>query len=375
MYIAVNNGLIGGNQSLSSHLLAGPDLRNGRGLRGRLPASLLADAVEGFVTPDWMASAQKKSRNGIVLLAGGRGTGRQTAALNLLCGTHGAAASVHHLDDDLDFGTWRPILGEANGYLVEGTLGGLVRNRAALTSIGSRLLEADAAMVVILPDDPELVAQLEDFLGMAPVHCTPPVAEQIFHAKLAAAVPGEEARQRLLDGLPAELLPEILPPGASPRDALDVVDAVIATAESLEAAGTRAARIRGILAERADREIAVFLPSWLEDPQARNALIAAVVFTGSSPQTIAEQAERLSLKVEGASCDPGISNRGRQHSISALLRPIGVRTDMVRRPGRSPETRVAFARCQWPGAILRHGGAGRWLISSSPGYGASRSAS
>lgn len=353
-YIAVNTGLVGGNQSVSSHVPAGPDLRKGRGQRGRLPASLLTDAAKGFVAPEWMARARKRSRGGIVLLAGGRGTGRQTAALNLLCGANGTDASVHHLDDDLDFGSWSPAPGEANGYLVEGTLGGLVRNRAALTSIGSRLLEADAVMVVILPDDPELVARLEDSLGMAPVHCTPPAAERIFHAQFAVAVPGEEERRRLLHGLPPELLPELLPSGASPRDALDVVEAVIATGESPGAMDTRAARIRGTLAEQADREVAEFLPGWLDDPQARNALIAAAVFGGSSPQTIAEQAERLALKLEGASSDPGVSDLGGRRSLSALLRPVGVRTDRVQRPGRSPATHMAFARCQWPGAILRN---------------------
>ncbi|GAA3673205.1 hypothetical protein GCM10022224_041830 [Nonomuraea antimicrobica] len=340
---------------MSGHVTAEPRLHHADKFRGRLPQSLLAEAAMGFVPPHWMKKAQEKSRSGIVLLAGGRGTGRRIAALNLLCREHGAAASIRHLDGDLDFGTWQPASGEANGYLVEGTLGGLIRNGAALTSIGARLLEAGAVMAVVLPDDPELTTQLDDLLDMAPIHCTPPDPQEVLQAKLALAVPENEDRRRLLGKLPSELLPELLPPGASPRDAVDVAKAIVTATGSAESAGARAAYIDVTLAEQADREIAELLPKWLDDPPAMNALLAAAVFAGSSPQTIAEQADRLATVSHAQEVvDTSITCQGGQRSLHALLCLAGVRTDTVQRPGRPPETRMFFARCQWPGAILRH---------------------
>lgn len=339
----VNTGQIGGDQTV----FGSPSGRAGSGgnFGCGLSAAALREAAEGFVTPDWMTRARKRSRDGIVLLSGGRGTGRWTATLNLLSGLYGSAGVVRHLGDDLDFRTWSPAQGQTYGYVVEGTLGGLVGNHAALTALSSRLREAGAVMVVLLPDDPELTAQLDASSGLSPIRCTPPDAEQVFHAKLAVAIPDQQQRLRLLAELPADLLPDLLPPGASPSDALDVVEAVVKVRSATD--------IRAGLRAMADSEIADHLTRWLRDQKTCGLLISAAVFEGSSPGTITEQAERLASTIADslAGQDPLAHH---EHSSVSLLRPLGVRFDLVQRPGRQPENRVFFSRTQWPEAILRH---------------------
>ncbi|GAB1820447.1 hypothetical protein HerbRD11066_36110 [Herbidospora sp. RD11066] len=338
----VNTGQIGGDQTV----FGSPSGRIGGGSSGcELPAASLLEAAEGFITPSWMTRARKRSSDGIVLLAGGAGTGRWTAALNLLSGLYGSAGVIRHLRDDLDFGAWGPAKGEAYGYVVEGSLGGLVENHAALTALRSRLLKAGAVMVVILPDEPEMAARLDTFSGLSPIRCTPPDAERVFHAKLALAVPDQQQRLRLLAELPGDLLPDLLPLGASPSDALDVVEAVVKAGSATD--------IRAGLWAVADSEIAERLMCWLRDPKTCGLLISAAVFEGSRLGTIMDQADRLASTIAGSFAGEDALARHEQSSVR-LLRPLGIRSDLVQRPGRQPEYRVFFSRTQWPEAILRH---------------------
>ncbi|WP_433327406.1 hypothetical protein [Spirillospora sp. CA-294931] len=344
--VNLNSGFVGGDQQQFGRAKS-PEPRSSSGV---LPQSLLVEAHKEFVAPEWLGRARKQlHRNGLLLLAGPTGTGRRTAALNLLCTIRGSQSVVHHLDDTVNYSSWRPLPGAADGYLVEGTFGGLLRNDAAVTALATKVREVGAMMVAIIPSDPRLEAELERTHGPVLVRCTPPDARRVFDTRFAAAVPGEDERGRLLNGLSERFVRALLPLGASPKDAEDLVEAVIAVGRADEPV-RRAMIIRQMLENRADREIELYLPP-LEEPHTLSAVVSAAVFAEYGPHVVVDQAARLlhALPGKDAAC-PSLEDDQR---LTVLWETFGARTLPIREPGRPLALKLVFHRTQWPAAILR----------------------
>ena len=327
-----------------------------------LPRTFLARPLPGFAPQKGIGKARKVLREGILFLAGDRGTGRRTIANELLGTSRRCEALIHCLSPDLDFARWVPEPGAAHGYLVDGLPDRLMRSQATMVSVRERLLAAGAVMVVVLPVGVRLDASTTDLLGSAFVRCPPPPAEEVFAARFKAEVPDEPERHALMQGL-SEIFPrDVLLRDGSPQDAMDVLEAVRSI--STGSRGSRMAAIDAALSEKADHEIREFLPEWFVDQNRRHALISAAVFAGMPPEVVAEQARRLA-RLAGQSSAPETFL-----PLEELLGSAGARVETVRHGCGDPPVRVVFARSRWARAILRRVWQGpsaevcaRWLQS------------
>ncbi|QFG24674.1 hypothetical protein [Actinomadura sp. WMMB 499] len=350
----INNGFIGGSQDNNGR-------SNGAGSSaaerspmfvGKLSPQDSQEAAEAFVPPENFKRTLRALEKGLVFLAQGRGTGRRTMARNLLRDRVGAGV-VHHLDDTLDLRRWRPGLDGATGYLVDGVLGGLLRRSAFLTSLVGDLRDAGAAMVVVLPEDDELVGWLEDNTGFPVVRCVPPPGKDVLFAHLMAAIPDETRRSRLLDGVSPEFLEELLPPGAAPGAALQVLDALYSAEQQKVTPAERPSFILAELTAAAHQEIAERLAVPLEDAE-WSCLVASAVFAGEGQHVLLEQAEQLHATMRENGGAPSVAEPDIATVLPAVLDRFRIRLDLVRTPGRPPRTSVVFAYPMRTVAILRH---------------------
>ncbi|MFC5753327.1 hypothetical protein [Actinomadura rugatobispora] len=370
-----NAGIIGQSQEKRVALAGAgsPPGRRSSASAGRLHPQVLESAAKAFVPPEnFELAGRVLAKRRIVFLAHGRGTGRRTLGLNLLR-RHVGAGVVRHLDESLDLGCWNPAADEADGFLLDGTLGALVQRPAALASLAADLRDAGKVLVVLLPEDDELAVRVEEDTEFSPIRCVPPPGADVLLEHLAVAVPDECRRRRILDGFSWDFLEGLLPVGAAPGAALEALDALRTAARLARTPAERPAFVLAELTVAAQREIGERLAAPLDDAQ-RSCLIAAAVFAGKEQHVVMEQAARLHAQIRRIGRSASDGGTDTEVAFSTLLAPFGIRTDLVWRPGRPARSIVVFMRPLWTLAIMRHAwhrmGIGRALVRWLGGVGA-----
>jgi hypothetical protein len=375
-YGNINTGSVHGDQHVENRGSA--DGRGGRRVEaheGPISAREIREARAGFAEPDWFPTALKELNTGVLFLTGEPGTGRRTAALNLLHRHSDGSMDLRALDSDLDLSTWRPTHAKARGYLVYGLLPKHPLGPAVIANLRHMLSDAGARMVIVLPDDPEFVRSLSRDLHVSPVRCEPPPPRAVFNARLEAAVPSPTERDRLLEQLEPGLLDELLTPKLVPAQVAELVVAVSGAGDD----GPRLTDLRKRLSFLAEGEAPDLLKKLRDDPDGLAFLLATCVFEGLDHRIVGEEAERLlaladgrldSVLPEGGDRDGGHSPSGRQEaprpnpqfvfrrSLDDLLRAVRAQRAPRKIQSGSGYTYtvepVRFTRHQQGEAVLRH---------------------
>ncbi|MGI5472016.1 hypothetical protein [Streptomyces sp. CA-132043] len=291
----VNSGSVHGDQRVENR--GGPAGTGGRRVEaheGPISAEEILEAETGFAVPDWFPEALKKLDSGLLFLVGEPGTGRRTAALNLLR-RHSDSTALSAVDSDANLATWRPDGKGTRGYLVDGLHPEYLERAGAVGSLRARLSDAGARMVIVLSGDQGLMRRIEHALHLSPVRCTPPPPRAVFDARFQAAVPDPAERRRLLVGLEPGLLDELLVPKLVPAEVAELVTAVVSTADGK----TGADDIRSRLSFLADDEVPELLRQIVDDADGLAFLLAACVFEGLDHRVVQEEAERLLELADG----------------------------------------------------------------------------
>lgn len=284
----------------AAHLQGGQHMGNGAGPAGAggprvvahegpVSATEILDAVTGFAEPEWFPTAMAELDGRVLFLSGERGTGRRTAALNLLYRHTGGSMSLRAVDSDEDLAAWHPTDTDTRGYLVDGLFPTRPLKPGTVGNLRRLLSEAGARMVIVLPDDPVVVRSLTRDLHVTPVRCAPPPPRAVFEARLAAEVPDRTERARLLANLEPGLLNELLADRLMPAEVRELVDAVVGTAGGDAVPGG----IRDRLSYLAEEEVPDLLRNLRDDADGLAFLLATCVFEGMDHRVVREQAERL----------------------------------------------------------------------------------
>ncbi|MBO8197763.1 hypothetical protein JW613_05530 [Streptomyces smyrnaeus] len=329
---------------------------------GPLFAEEILTAGDGFAEPSWFSDALRALDSRLLLLTGTAGTGRRTAALNLLH-RHSDSMILRGVDATVDFAEWRPDGDEVRGYLVDGLsqpqqlLKGWLVNQL----IG-RLRKAKARMVIVLPDAPGLVRELRRELPRHVVTCVPPSTREVFAARFEARVPDAEQRDRILTALGREQVGELLGQDLSPAHVAELVDEVVLEESDFVTILERMSFL-------AEQEVPELIDRLRDQPPALAFLLASCVFEGLDYRIVQEEADRL-LELADQRLDaklPGTREEEESRSnprfvfgdsMDDLLRGIGAR-QMPREVrsasgyGYSVEP-VRFIRHGRSQAVLRH---------------------
>ncbi|WP_329576400.1 hypothetical protein OG500_03440 [Kitasatospora sp. NBC_01250] len=262
---------------------------------GPVSALEILEARAGFAEPEWFRPALAKLDTRILFLYGELGTGRRTAALNLLHRHSGYSMKLRALDGDENLSTWRPSDAEARGYLVYGLLPQHPLGPAVMANLRRLLTDADARMVIVLPHDPERIRVLSRDLHVSPVHCVPPPPRAVFDARFEAAVPDTARRERLLARMEPGALETLLPPELVPAQVAELV-AVISRASD---DGPDLTDLRERLSFLAEGEVPELLGELRDDPDGLAFLLAISVYEGLDHRIVREEAERLLALADG----------------------------------------------------------------------------
>ncbi|WP_229819886.1 hypothetical protein [Streptomyces abikoensis] len=291
---------------------------------GLISEQEVAEAQSGFAEPEWFPAASTELGKGVFFLTGQPGTGRRTAALNLLRRHSPPDSTLWAIDGDTDLSSWRPGRAEAGGYLMDGLLPTHRLRPGALRHLRQLLHEAGACLVVVTQDDPELIRDLERHLHVQPFACPPPSPRAVFDARFKVVVPDPADRERLLGALEPGLLDDLLVPELVPSEVVELVTAVAAsTEEPVVLSG-----LRERLSFLAEGEIPQLIKKLHDDPDALAFLLAACVFEGLDYRIVQEEADRLLAVADGA--------------LHSLLDPSEGGTGESRQP--RPNPRFVFRR-------------------------------
>ncbi|MFB7471337.1 hypothetical protein [Kitasatospora sp. NPDC056184] len=295
----INTGSVHGGQRVENG--AGP---GGRGRRpveaheGPISEQEIREACAGFAEPAWFAAALAELDGGVLFLHGEPGTGRRTAALNLLHRHSGGSPDLRALDSDENLATWRPAGTGARGYLVHGLLPQHPLGPAVVANLRRLLRDARSRMVIVLPHEPERVRALARDLHVSPVRCEPPPPRAVFDARLTAAVPDEHRRRALLERLEQResgLLDSLLTPELVPAQVAELVTAVSVADDG----GPDPTDLRARLSFLAEGEVPDLLERLHHDPDGLAFLLAASVFEGLDHRIVREEADRLLALADG----------------------------------------------------------------------------
>ncbi|MEV7543734.1 hypothetical protein [Streptomyces sp. NPDC089915] len=357
---SVNTGSVHGGQRV--HNKTSGEQRARRATRvheGPVPDAEVRAAAFGFAKPAWFDSAVAELEGGLLFLAGSPGSGRRTAALNLLrecCGEDGA---LRALDSVTELDRWQPNDASARGYLVDGLFPSRPLGPAVLGHVRSLLKRARACMVIILPDDSALLRRLEQDLHVTPVTCQPPPPASVFADRLGAVVPEERERERLLAALDGDLLEELLAPALVPAEVVELVTAIVEADGDAEALGDLGAR----LSYRAEQEVPQLIADLRSEPDALAFLLAACVYEGLDHRIVGEEASRLLELAEGrltavlpATDSQGARGEDRPNPDFVFKRPLSELLHAVRaaRQPRAIRSEGAYAYRVEPVAFVRH---------------------
>ncbi|WKU43873.1 hypothetical protein Q3V23_07105 [Streptomyces sp. VNUA116] len=295
-YGNINAGSVRGGQRI--HNKATDERRTARTSRvreGPVPGSEVEAAAFGFAEPEWFGTALTELNRGVLFLAGRPGSGRRTAALNLLRACCGKQASLRALDSVTELDRWQPTDAAARGYLVDGLFPSRPLGPAVLGHVRSLLEKAGAHMVILLPDDAALLRRLEQDLHIQPVLCEPPLPSMVFDSRFEAVIPDQCERERLLAALRHQELGALLVPQLVPAEVVELVAAIVSADGDAEALGDLRAR----LSYRAEQEVPELIEKLREDPDALSFLLAVCVYEGLDHRIVMEEADRLLKLAEG----------------------------------------------------------------------------
>ncbi|MGW2837953.1 hypothetical protein ACWCWD_09170 [Streptomyces sp. NPDC001493] len=291
-----NSGAVHGGQRVHNGSVGeGRGPREGRVREGPVPEAEVRAAAFGFARPDWFGEALAELKKGPLFLAGRPGSGRRTAALNLLRESCGEGALLRALDSVIELDRWQPTDSSARGYLMDGLFPARPLRPAVLGHVRSLLEKATAQMVIMLPDDAALLRRLERDLHVKPVQCTPPMPGMVFGSYFEAMVPDQRERERLMSALnPRHELSDLLVPELVPAEVVELVTALVEADGDADALGDLGAR----LSFQAEREVPALMRKLRDDPDALAFLLAASVYEGLDHRLVMEEAARL-LKLAG----------------------------------------------------------------------------
>jgi hypothetical protein len=295
-YANLNAGSVHGGQHVENVSgTAGYGGRRVEAHEGPISALEILQAQAGFAEPDWFPTALTELDTGVLFLVGDPGTGRRTAALNLLCRHTGGSTDLRAVDSDVDLSSWRPTQAGARGYLVYGLLPQHSLGPAVIANLRRLLSDAHARMVIVLPDEPELVRSLSRDLHVSPVRCEPPHPRAVFDALFESAVPSPTERDRLLAQLEPGMLDELLTPELVPVQVAELVAAVSGAGDD----GPGLTDLRDRLSFLAEGEAPDLIKEIRDAPDGLAFLLAACVFEGLDHRIVLEEAERLLMLADG----------------------------------------------------------------------------
>jgi hypothetical protein len=366
----INTGSVHGGQRVHNRSAQeGRGPREGRVREGPVPEAEVQAAAFGFARPDWFGAALEKLRQGPLFLVGRPGSGRRTAALNLLRVCCGEGAPLRALDSVTQLDRWQPTDASVRGYLMDGLFPSRPLGPGVLGHVRSLLKKAEAHMVIVLPDDATLLRRLEQDLHVSPTVCVPPTPDMVFGRYFAAVVPDQRERERLLSALrQRHELDDLLVPELVPAEVVELVTAIVAADGDPEALGDLGAR----LSYRAEQEVPELMESLRGDPDALAFLLAACVYEGLDHRLVREEADRLLKLSEGrlTAVLPGTDPQGAEkperpnpdfvfrRSLTQLLHAVrAVRQEReIRSEGNYAHSveAVVFVRHRQAEAVLRH---------------------
>ncbi|MEV5239630.1 hypothetical protein AB0K89_11035 [Streptomyces cinnamoneus] len=335
---------------------------------GDIPADSILLAGQGFAEPVWYPSALARLDSRLLFLTGSAGSGRRTAALNLLH-RHTGGFALRAVDSDVDLATWTATTDTARGYLVDGLLETrvLALDALALDSLRARLRDADARMVLITTDAPHVVAHLRGLLDRPPVHAVPPPPRDVLTAQLTSVLLSSERTDAALAGLPPGLLDDILTPGLGPAQVVEIAGEVVrAVTGEAPAAG-----IRERLSIHADDHAPQMLRRLHDSPDDLALLLATCVFEQFDQTVVEDEARRLKELADGRldsdSAPDGQEAEAdrRPNPAFVLRRSLKDRLEAIEACRTQPEVRqasaygctvvpVAFTRHLQGRAVLKH---------------------
>ncbi|WP_181800432.1 hypothetical protein [Streptomyces ipomoeae] len=365
----INTGSVHGGQRVHNDRTG--DRRTARTVRvreGPIPEAEVRAAAFGFAEPEWFESALTELDGGLLFLAGRPGSGRRTAALNLLRVCCGEGAPLRALDSVTELDRWQPTDTSARGYLVDGLFPSRPFGPGVLGHVRSLLKNANARMVIVLPDDTALLRRLEQDLHISPLTCQPPPASSVFGSRFEAVVPDQRERERLLAALDRHELGELLAPELVPAEVVELVTAIVSADGDAKALGDLGAR----LSHRVEQEVPELIGELRDDPDALSLLLAVCVYEGLDHRIVREEAGRLLELSEGrltavlsATDSQGAENAERpnpdfvfRRSLTELLHAVRAtrQTREIRTGGDYAHTvePVVFVRHRQAEAVLRH---------------------
>ncbi|MFJ4869848.1 hypothetical protein [Streptomyces sp. NPDC088757] len=293
----INTGSVHGGQRVHNG-----SVRKERGTRrsrvreGPIPEAEVRAAAFGFARPGWFGEALAKMERGPLFLVGRPGSGRRTAALNLLRVSCGKGAPLRALDSVTELDRWQPADPPARGYLMDGLFPTRFLGPGVLGHVHSLLEKAGARMVIVLPDDTALLRSLEQDLHIRPTECVPPSPAMVFGSRFEAMVPDQRERERLLAALEhGRRLGDLLVPELVPAEVVELVTAIVAADGDPDALGGVEAR----LSYRAEKEVPELMRKLRDDPDALAFLLSACVYEGLDHRLVTEEAGRLLKLSEG----------------------------------------------------------------------------
>ncbi|OKJ14047.1 hypothetical protein AMK19_10015 [Kitasatospora sp. CB01950] len=336
----------------------GPGARRVEAHEGPITSQEISDARFGFAQPDWFRMALTELDSRILFLAGESGSGRRTAALNLLYQHTGHSPHLRALDSGVDLASWRPTDAKVRGYLVHGLLPQHRLGPGVLANLRDRLKAVDARMVIVLPDEPTMLRGLTRDLHVEPVRCTPPKPGVVFGVRLAAAVPSELRRNRLLT-----VWEKLVTKDLTPAQVAELVDELVDSGDE----GPDLAVLRERLSFLAEDEVPELLDRLRGDADGLAFLLAVSVFEGLDHRIVQGEAVRLAALADGRldAVLAGDEETTRPNPAFVLRRPLDELLRVVRAECRPPEIRrssgfsytvepVHFTRHRQGETVLRH---------------------
>ncbi|MEU2513509.1 hypothetical protein [Streptomyces syringium] len=355
-------GSVHGGQHLTSGDGGGPEVYAQAGVVERREGDIAAEqtmlAMNGFVEPPWFPTAVDKLCGRLLFLVGVPGSGRRTAALNLLRRRTGSFA-LRAVDSDADLTTWKPGTSGARGYLVDGLLETrtMALDTIALDTLRAELHRADAYMVVVIAHTPKVLAHLGDALDAEPVRATPPPARDVLEAKLATAFPNPEGRRSALAALPVGLLDDILLPHLGPAQVVEIATEIIQVASG----GAKAEDIREHLSFHATERAPQLVGSLRGNADDLALLLATCVFEHLDHAVVEDEARRLLRVADGRldATSPGAAeprDGPADNPGFAFLRSRKERLTAIEAHRAAPEVRTASTHSYLaePVAFTRH---------------------
>lgn len=340
------------------HLNGGEDGGPGGGSvdvrEGDVPAERTVEAMAGFAEPSWFGTALERLRaDRVVFLAGPAGTGRRTAALNLLH-RHTGGFALRALDSDADLTAWSPGSAPARGYLADGLLEprATALDTIALDRLKSALHRADSCLVVVAPPAPAVLAHLTDVLHTPPVRAVPPPPRAVLDARLAAVLDGPAGAERALAALPAGLLDGILQPGLHPAQVAEIATEVVRVVRQ----GAEAEGIGEHLSFHAAQRAPQLIDGLRDSPEDLALLLATCVFEHFDQGAVEEEARRL-LAVADGRLGTGVPAEDEEAADRFVLRRS--RTERLAAIGARPgpaelRSTTAYSYLAEPVAFTRH---------------------